>query len=149
MQEYRLKRAAERPLAFRGELLKEAITPERKQAKEYRGYRMAIYQTDSGKIVTAFEYNSGWKGETAVADAGVFDADLPDLADELRDWFEAAAGFDPNAAEEDGYPGCVTGFPPGITDYHEKQERLLRAMTLEFDRCVSVVLDLPMFEERV
>ena len=142
LQKYKLQRATG-PLTFEGQLLSEATTPESQAGHERRAFRLALYRAKSGRLVAEFAYTSGWKTETPVFDAEAFDADV--TAETLTDWFEEAAGIDP----ESGNIGCIKGVVPGTDHWKERNERIQALLRDEFDRCLSVVLDLPMFEESV
>lgn len=144
LQKYKLQRATG-PLTFEGQLLSEATTPPDRAESERRSFRLALYRAKSGRLVAEFAYTSQWPTEAPVYDAGAFDADV--TAEQLIEWFEEAAGIDPD--DESGHIGCVKGVVPGTNLWEVRNERTQAFMRDEFDRCLSVVLDLPMFEERV
>jgi hypothetical protein len=142
MQEYRIVRSGDRPLVFSGELLKSVETPDLSTSDKARSRKfvMALYRTESGKLVAELRYSSAFPSEPPVADAEVFDN--PN-ADAITDWYNEAAGM-----TDDG-PGIVRGPHPGTPNWEKRTREIKAAMSLEFDRCLGVILDLPMFEERV
>lgn len=139
MQEFRLKRTGQMPLAFTGRRLAVAGGKNFAGRDQVRWYELAIYETAGGRYVLEVVYRTEWRGETphffaAVAAAGSTPSAGSGQAGSRRadEFAETLEGYDPLA--------CVQGFPPTEANA-AKQKNLLAHMRRQYEKAVTDLLE--------
>jgi hypothetical protein len=131
VREFKLHRTGDRPLAFSG--LEVAVAESLREGRRHqpRWFTLALYKTQSGKLIGYRHFSTEWKDEKDLAEAKVFET-LEEAAIWFRDW---------SPKQLDGI-----GYPPTMP---EKQERLLGTLTADYRAAVSELLGETESVERV
>ncbi len=120
-EKFILPRTGDRPLTFRGKLLKAVSSRQHQGACQNRYWGLTLYRTESDKFVLRIHYNTQWQGEHDT-DTVMIASTPAKLAERLR-----AHNF---------LAGCY-GFPRG---HEERQQQLEKALTACWDKAVSELL---------
>lgn len=122
MDEFKLTRTGQPPLAFAGELVAEASSKQHQGPLQNRWHEVAVYRTQGGKWVGAVAFRTVWQGED--------DRHTAEVADTPAALVDLITTYDPTA-EWEGYPDRP--------EYAERQARTQAAVRGGFERAVSEV----------
>lgn len=121
MEQITLNRTGDRQLQFAGEELASASSRTHQGPCENRWWELALYRSESGKLIVSISYRTQWQGEHATDTVYVCDT-AEEIAETLR---------------VHPYSAGVYGFPPG---HGERQERLNRALDQCWYQAVTEIL---------
>lgn len=127
MQEHKLTRTGNVPLAFAGEQLARESGRWHAGVEQNRWHEITVYKTAAGRVVVAITYRTLWQGET--------DYHAVEVVDDLR---AAAAVLRAYVPAE-----YLLGYPPALegTQFALKQARLQRSLEDRYRDAVTAVLD--------
>lgn len=123
MQTITLHRSGQAPLQFTGDLLAAAGSRDTQGPCQTRYHDLAVYRTETGKLVLAIEYQTQWQGEHDRAHAWVCETPA-DLRAQL-------ATIDPL--------GDLIGFPPGA-QFDAKRQHTEKCLRQCWEGAVSELL---------
>lgn len=127
-----LPRTGDTPLTFSGELVADSDGQYAAGQNKNRWHELAVYRTTGGKYVVAIKYRTIWQGE--------LDHDFAAVASDPKEAATLLREYDPTT--------YVVGYPIGEA-YAEKQDRLMRDLTMRYQSQVSEVLSPAEFSEVV
>jgi hypothetical protein len=118
-----LNRTGDRSIMFEGELISKVDTRIIAGKDHNRWHELAVYRTDSGRLVAFVGYRTQWAGEIDRDDAHVCNS--PEEILEFFKFVDVLAG--------------LLGYPPGA-QFHEKQARIERELSQRYDAAISEVM---------